>query len=45
MGHVNESTVKMPFKCQEELKISVDMFDKIDITNLLCGWSISSESI
>jgi hypothetical protein len=42
MGNSNESTVKMPFECQDALKVSVDMFDKIDITNLLCGWSLSS---
>lgn len=44
MGSGQGSTVKMPPECQEALRISIDIFEVIDITELFCGWSLSSKS-
>ncbi|KAI8645329.1 fungal-specific transcription factor domain-containing protein [Parasitella parasitica] len=42
LGIGNASNVTMPSECREAIKISVDIFDIIDPSNLLCGWSLSS---
>lgn len=33
----------MPTECREAIKASVDIFDVIDPSSLLCGWSLSSK--
>ncbi|KAI7898011.1 fungal-specific transcription factor domain-containing protein [Cokeromyces recurvatus] len=45
MGLGNDSAVQMPSECIKCLKTSVDIFDVIDVTALLCGWSLSSYCI
>ncbi|KAI8330254.1 hypothetical protein EDC96DRAFT_48907 [Choanephora cucurbitarum] len=42
MGIGNGSTVKMPVECQNAIKIAVDLFDVMRITDLLCNWSLGS---
>ncbi|CEP12208.1 hypothetical protein [Parasitella parasitica] len=44
LGIGNASNVTMPSDCREAIKTSVDIFDVIDPSNLLCGWSLSTES-
>lgn len=43
LGIGNASNVTMPAECREAIKASVDIFDVIDPSNLLCGWSLSSK--
>ena len=43
MGIGNGSTVKMPVECQNAIKIAVDLFDVMRITDLLCNWSLGSK--
>ncbi|KAI7888757.1 fungal-specific transcription factor domain-containing protein [Mucor mucedo] len=42
MGSGYTSNVKMPVKCQETLRIAVDLFETMEITSLLCSWSLSN---
>ncbi|KAL7309028.1 hypothetical protein PS15m_011159 [Mucor circinelloides] len=42
LGIGNASNVTMPAECRQAIKTSVDIFDVIDPSNLLCGWSLSS---
>ncbi|KAI8368542.1 fungal-specific transcription factor domain-containing protein [Blakeslea trispora] len=42
MGIGSESTVKMPAECQDAIKLAVDLFDVMKITDLLCNWSLGS---
>lgn len=44
MGIGSESTVKMPAECQDAIKLAVDLFDVMKITDLLCNWSLGSKS-
>ncbi|KAG1117404.1 hypothetical protein G6F42_013445 [Rhizopus arrhizus] len=44
LGIGNASNVTMPAECRQAIKTSVDIFDVIDPSNLLCGWSLSTES-
>ena len=43
MGIGSGSTVKMPVECQDAIKLSVDLFDVMRITDLLCNWSLGSK--
>lgn len=43
MGSGYSSNVKMPIECQEALRIAVDLFETIEVTTLLCSWSLSSK--
>lgn len=43
LGICNGSNVTMPPECRDAIKTSVDVFDVIDPSNLLCGWSLSSK--
>lgn len=43
MGTGNASNVKMPSECQETVRISVDLFEVMETTSLLCCWSLSSK--
>lgn len=45
MGTGNDSNVKMPIDCQEALRISVDLFDVMETTSLLCFWSLSCKNV
>lgn len=45
LGIGNASNVTMPAECRQAIKTSVDIFDVIDPSNLLCGWSLSSKFI
>ncbi|CAO3608615.1 unnamed protein product [Mucor hiemalis] len=42
MGSGNGSTVTMPEECQKAIRVAVELFEAIETTNLLCGWSLSS---
>lgn len=44
MGSGNGSTVTMPEECQKAIRVAVELFEAIETTNLLCGWSLSSKS-
>ncbi|KAI9481404.1 MAG: fungal-specific transcription factor domain-containing protein [Benjaminiella poitrasii] len=41
----NRSIVQMPLECFNCLTSTVDVFDVIDVTSLLCGWTLSSYCI
>lgn len=43
LGIGNGSNVTMPSECRDAIKTSVEIFDVIDPSNLLCGWSLSSK--
>ncbi|KAI8086854.1 fungal-specific transcription factor domain-containing protein [Gilbertella persicaria] len=44
MGVGSGSTVTIPNICQEAMKVSVYLFDVMDVTDLLCSWSLGSNT-
>lgn len=43
LGTGYASNVNMPIECQETMRIAVDLFENIEVTSLLCCWSLSSK--